>query len=257
MIASLAMYSFPDTRAATERFWAAIRLRLRASGIAAPEGLTHGKAAYWAAWEAPDLVLSQTCGFPLRARLHLSVSLVGTPDYGVEGCPPGYYRSVVIVSAQDPAPDLAALRGDRFAYNDTLSQSGWAAPHVFARSLGLLLRPAVCTGGHQISAQAVAEGAADLAAIDCVTWSLLQRNEPALTSRLRVLALTDPTPGLPYISARDADLPTLFAAVSEAIASLSSNDRDTLFLRGLVDIPMASYLAVESPVPDNQSARTT
>ena len=64
---------------------------------------------------------------------------------------------------------------------------------------------------------------------------------------LRVLAQTDPTPGLPYISAAGADAPALFAAIDGAIRDLSPDDRDLLGLCGLVAIPAGDYLAV--PVP--------
>ena len=61
MIASLGMYDFaPALQAANDRLWAGIRDGLRDHGIAAPDALTRGDAAYWQAWQSPDLVLSQT-----------------------------------------------------------------------------------------------------------------------------------------------------------------------------------------------------
>ncbi|MGL6210447.1 MAG: phosphate/phosphite/phosphonate ABC transporter substrate-binding protein, partial [Paracoccaceae bacterium] len=137
MIASLGMYDLPPLQAANDRLWAGIRDRLRAVGIGAPEGLTRGDGAYWAAWEAPDLVLSQTCGFPYRARLHGRVTLIGTPSYRLLGCPPGYYRSVFVARAGDTRRTVAEFSGAPFAYNEALSQSGWAAPQTHAAKHGL------------------------------------------------------------------------------------------------------------------------
>lgn len=251
MIASLGMYDRAETAAANDRLWAGIRDGLRARGIAAPGALTRGEGAYWEAWAAPDLVLSQTCGFPYRARLHGKVTLIGTPDYAVEGCPPGYYRSVFVVRADDPRA-LADFDGQPIAYNEGLSQSGWAAPQNHAARLGLRLRPGLCTGGHRLSALAVAGGEADLAALDAVTWEMLRRWEPAARG-LRVIAATDPTPGLPYIAAPGADAGATFAAVAGAIAALSPEDRDILQLRGFVRIAPEAYLAVPTPpAPDGQ-----
>lgn len=246
MIASLGMYDFGPAMAANDRLWAGIRDRLRARGIAAPQTLTRGEAAYWPAWEAPDLVLSQTCGYPFRARLHDRVAYVGTPDYGVEGCPPGYYRSVLVARADDPRDRLEAFDGARFAFNEDLSQSGWAAPQTHAARLGLSLPPVLKTGGHRLSARAVAEGWADIAALDAVTWRMLQDDEPAV-ARLKPVGLTDPTPGLPLIAAAGADAGATFAAVAEAIAALSAAGRQPLGLRGLVRIPLAAYLEVPNP----------
>jgi ABC-type phosphate/phosphonate transport system substrate-binding protein len=247
MIASLGMYDFGPAVAANDRLWGLIRDGLRARGLGAPEALTRGEAAFWPAWEAPDLVLSQTCGYPFRARLHSRVTYVGTPDYGVAGCPPGHYNSVFVVRADDPRQSLAEFDGAPFAYNEALSQSGWAAPQTHAARAGIRLPPACETGGHRLSARAVADGRADVAALDAVTWSLMAASEPAVQERLRVIARTDPTPGLPYIAARGAPAGATFDAVAAAIADLSPGDREVLNLRGFIRIPTEAYLAVPNP----------
>jgi ABC-type phosphate/phosphonate transport system substrate-binding protein len=249
MIASLAMYDFGAAVAANDRFWALIREGLRERGIDAPERLTRGDAAFWPAWEAPDLLLSQTCGYPYRARLHDRVAYVGTPDYGVEGCPPGHYRSVFVVRADDSRQSLAEFDGARFAFNEDLSQSGWAAPQIHAARLGVRLPPALRTGGHRRSAQAVADGRADIAALDAVTHRLLLDNDAALAARIRVIARTEPTPGLPLITARDGPAGVLRLTVGQAIAALAAEDRQALHLKKLISIPAAAYLAVPNPPP--------
>ena len=95
MIAALPMYDRPETAAATDRYWGLIRDGLRAREIEAPDDLTRTDDL-WTLWQSPDLVLAQTCGLPFRARLHGQVQLVGTPDFGLPGCAPGYYNSVII-----------------------------------------------------------------------------------------------------------------------------------------------------------------
>jgi ABC-type phosphate/phosphonate transport system substrate-binding protein len=247
------MYDFGPLTAANDRLWALIRDNLRARGLPAPEALTRGEGAYWPAWNAPDLTLSQTCGYPFRARLHARVTYVGTPDYGVEGCPPGFYRSVFVVRADDPRHALQDFDGAPFAYNEDLSQSGWAAPQTHAAKLGISLPPVLKTGGHRLSAIAVAEGRADIAALDAVTHALLQDVEPAI-ARLRVIGLTDPTPGLPYIAGPDANADATFAAIQDAIDVLSQDDRTTLRLKGITRIPTSAYLAVPNPPAPGQLA---
>ena len=251
MIASLGMYDFGAAMAANDRLWALIRDGLRSEGIAAPDALTRGEAAYWPAWEAPDLLLSQTCGYPYRARLHGRVAYVGTPDYGVEGCPPGHYRSLFVVRADDPRQTLSDFDGAPFAYNEALSQSGWAAPQTHAARLGIRLPSAFKTGEHRLSAKAVAEGRADIAALDAVTHALLLDNNGPGIAGLRVIAACDPTPGLPFITAPDGPAEALFWAIGQAIATLSPEDRRTLHLQGLTRIPTKAYLAVPNPpAPD-------
>lgn len=246
MIAALPMYDRPELTEATDRYWALIRDGLRARGIDAPDALRRGDAELMPHWQMPDLVLSQTCGFPFRARLHGQVNLVGTPNFGVDGCPPGYYRSVLISRADDPRDDLAAFDGTPIAYNDALSQSGWAAPQNHASALGLQFPAGLKTGSHRASMLAVADGQADLAALDAVTFRLLQKADPA-AAKVKVIAETTPTPGLPYICAASIDPETVFAAVAQAIPALSEDDRLALGLRGIVRIPAGNYLAVPTP----------
>ncbi len=246
MIASLGMYDRAETRDANDRLWALIRDGLRAKGIAAPEALTRGEGAYWPAWTSPDLVFSQTCGFPYRARLHGTVHLIGTPDYGLAGCPPGHYRSIFVARAEDPRETLPEFDGAALAFNEDLSQSGWAAPQNHARALGLTLRPALRSGGHLLSARAVAEGRAEIAAIDALTWSLIEEFEP-FAKGLKVVGHTTPTPVLPYITALSRDAEAMFPVVAEAIAALPEADRARLRLKGLVAIPAEAYLAVPTP----------
>lgn len=248
MIASLGMYDPAPLQAANDAFWGLIRDGLRARGIAAPEALTRGKDGYWTAWRSPDLVFSQTCGFPFRSRLYGQVTLVGTPDYGVEGCAPGYYSSVFVARADDPRAALADFDGAILAYNDPLSQSGYAAPLADAARRGIRFRLGPETGGHALSARAVAEGRADIAALDAVTWAVLKENGLA-PETLRVIDRTAPTPTLPYIAAAGADGAAIFAAVTEAITALLPAHRDRLHLKGLVHIPADDYLAVPTPPP--------
>ncbi len=186
------MYDFGPTQAANDRLWAGLRDALRALGQAAPEALTRGGAAYWPAWESPHLVLSQTCGYPFRARLHGRVTLVATPDYGLPGCAPGQYCSVLVARAEDPRDRIEDLATGRMAWNEDLSQSGWAAPVQHLLALGLTPRPALRSGGHRRSAAAVAEGRADWAALDAVTWAMMQDSGDPAVPRLKVVGRTQP-----------------------------------------------------------------
>jgi ABC-type phosphate/phosphonate transport system substrate-binding protein len=253
MIASLPMYDHPETAAANDRLWAGIRDRLRAEGLPAPEALIRDASDLWPQWTSPVLVLSQTCGYPYRSRLHGQVLLVGTPDYGVDGCAPGYYRSVFVARADDPRDRIDQFDGAQMAYNEPLSQSGWAAPQTHAARIGIRLLPGIRTGAHAHSADTVAEGRADVAALDAVTWRLLQRLDP-VTRSLRVVGLTEPTPGLPMITAWTHDPDILFDVLAEATADMPEVDRDLTGLKRLVRIPAAAYLSVPTPPSPDQIA---
>ncbi|MGJ8615822.1 MAG: phosphate/phosphite/phosphonate ABC transporter substrate-binding protein [Sulfitobacter sp.] len=250
MIASLMMYMRPELDAAHARYWDLVRIELAARGVAAPVSLSND-ADEFEVWNAPDLVLSQTCGMPYRTWLHDRVTLIGTPDFGVPDCPPGYYNSAIVVRADDTRATLPAFKDARFTYNQTFSQSGYAAAYALTKPLGFWFENRLQSHGHLNSARAVAEGRADIAALDAVSWRLIAKYEP-FAGDLRVLEWTAPTPGLPYIAAASADKSATFEAVSAAIAALDDADRDALGIRELVAIPKVAYLAIENP-PDSAS----
>jgi ABC-type phosphate/phosphonate transport system substrate-binding protein len=92
----------------------------------------------------------------------------------------------------------------------------------------------------------VRDAKADIAAIDAVTWRLIERYDN-WAEQLRVLASTPATPGLPYICASAVDARLVADAVADAIGSLTASDQQALGLHGLVRISAADYLAVPSP----------
>jgi ABC-type phosphate/phosphonate transport system substrate-binding protein len=245
MIATLPMYLRPETREATDAFWAAIREALRARGIDAPETLDH-ELSPQEAWEREDLVLSQICNLPHRLTFADSVTLVAAPDLGLPDARPGTYYSVLVARAHDPRDELAAFDNSTIAINDPDSQSGWGAPSAAAALAGIGFASAVVTGAHTESARAVAEGRADLAGIDVATWRMIRRWD-AFAADLRVIARTPPTPALSYITAGRADPEPYRAALTEALATLPSERRDILGLRGIVPADPAAYAALSVP----------
>lgn len=255
MIASLPMYDRPENAAAHDALWAGVRDALRARGVAAPEALDR-EIGLWEGWTHPGLVLGQTCGLPYRTRLHGKVRLVATFDYGLPGTPPGYYRSVFVARADDARDALDAFDGAVLAYNQRDSHSGWAAPQTTAQAFGIAFRTGPETGAHRASARAVAEGQAEITAIDAITWRGIERWEAPLAARLKVVDRSGAVPALPLITATPgqaliagpgADPGTLFAALAEGFAALAPEHRATLGILGLVRIPAIDYLTVPTP----------
>jgi ABC-type phosphate/phosphonate transport system substrate-binding protein len=252
MRAALPMYDLPELRPATDEFWAGLARHLRAEGIdGVPERIEH-PADYEAHWLASDLLFSQTCGYPLRHRLRDRVRYVATPSYAVEGCGRGTYRSVVVVRADAPYAGLEDLRGATAAFNDTQSQSGMNALRASVALLsrnGRFFGRVVKTGRHEASIRAVAAGDADVATIDCVTWACLRRYRPAEVAGLRVLCLTAETPGLPFVTAGNADdelVRRLRAGLARTVADPAlAAARSVLFLDDVVVLPDDAYLAID------------
>ena len=234
MIACLPMYDWPEIRTHTERYWQVLRQVLLEYGFGegVPETLTHSEDPH-ALWLDSGLVLGQTCGLPYVSELTGRVTLLGAPTYTI-GCSMGHYCSVIIARQGARGIDPFQTPGLRFAYNDHRSQSGLAAWLSGVREAGGLLPQNIVpvhTGSHRASIQAVAEGHADLAAIDAVTFELARRHEPA-AKRVTVLARTPETPGLPYItSAAFAERrEDICCAIEDAIGELDDETSEALLI---------------------------
>lgn len=247
-VASLPMYDWAEVRWATDALWAAIADRLNAAGIAAPDALTRS-CPLDEVWTNPALLLSQTCAWPYITRLRGHVSLVATPVYDVDGCAGGLYSSFLVTRADEPGASLAAFRGRRFAINHRESLSGFVALRraMTAEGLGEEDVGWLETGGHRDSMRAVAEGRADLAAIDAICWALAGRHETA-AARLKTVGRTPLRPGLPFVSSASAD-PNTVRVIREALVEAvrdpqTRSAREALFLAGIEVIPEADYVAL-------------
>jgi ABC-type phosphate/phosphonate transport system substrate-binding protein len=104
------------------------------------------------------------------------------------------------------------------------------------------------TGGHLYSLQAVAEGAADIAAIDCVSYQLIEDWRPELCARLRIIADSVKTCGLPLVMSHatiaKTDTGWLTAMLNEALAGCSSEVTDTLHLVGFAEVKLDDYRSI-------------
>lgn len=247
MIASLPMYERPEISDAIAHFWSLIRKNLNDINIDAPETLSQNTEGL-SSWTNPGLVLSQTCGMPYRNDLHGKVKLVGTPIYDLPSCPPGYYFSAMVVRKNDPRVTLNEYAQATFAFNTENSQSGFAAPLVHAAASGVNFPNRVQSLGHVKSAEMVASNQADIAAIDAVTWQLIQQHD-AFASQLKVLERTTPnTPALPFITSLTLDADKIYDAVKQAIEDLPHGMCNAMLLKGIMKISAKDYLSVTNPI---------
>ncbi|KAF2967569.1 hypothetical protein GQX73_g6006 [Xylaria multiplex] len=166
-------------------------------------------------WRHPALLFSQTCWGPMELGLARHVEVVGQQDYSsVEGGVGEFYSSAVVarrIIDDVPAPSdgnpnlpLRDLRGKRLVYNSADSMSGIIGLERDLASLNedlSIFSERLVSGGHRSSIIAVAEGRADIAAVDCLTWQLATRFESASRS-LAVVGWTARRRGLPFIASR-------------------------------------------------------
>ncbi|MBV1866079.1 MAG: PhnD/SsuA/transferrin family substrate-binding protein [Rhodobacteraceae bacterium] len=214
-IAALPMYDWPECADETRSFWHRIENRLRGTGFDDTVGfirpsLGEGPDNLLA---APDLLMSQTCWGPISRRITPPLTILAQPDYSAfTGGSGPFYRSAIIATGSGenlpvPPADKAALplddmRTARFAFNDETSLSGMlAVQEDFSAKTGengAFYQTAMTSGGHQNSVRMVADATADFAAIDCRSWALACKYEPAAQG-VHIIGWTAQRMGLPYV----------------------------------------------------------
>ncbi|HSO47293.1 MAG TPA: PhnD/SsuA/transferrin family substrate-binding protein, partial [Rhizobiaceae bacterium] len=104
------------------------------------------------------------------------------------------------------------------------------------------------TGGHRASIKAVAEGRAQLAAIDAQSWRLATAHEPA-AREVHVSGRSSNVPGLPLITAPAfvGLTPDLFEAMRIAIDLLPEAPRKAINIVGLVEARTSDYDVLTEP----------
>ena len=210
MIAALPWYDLPEVAGALDAFWSRW-----AGAIGVSVGLTRARGCYEIA-AAPDLLVTQVCGVAIGG-----LEVVGTPVFEVPGCRGPLYSSHVVVRSGERLRD-----GLRAAANDPRSWSGY---HVL-RTLGLRFRSVDVTGAHTASVDAVRSGRADVAAIDAVTWALLERWRPGALRGLSIVGCTELAPAPPWVSRGRAV--RLRAGLGTAISGARPEEREGTRLVG-------------------------
>ncbi|MGI9484059.1 MAG: phosphate/phosphite/phosphonate ABC transporter substrate-binding protein [Hyphomicrobiales bacterium] len=256
MISSLGMYDFEEVRWATNALWSAIACVLEDEGFDdVPKGLERARLGN-DIWTANDLLIAQTCGYPLMTSLKGRCAYVATPCYGVEGCEGANYSSVILARAGDGPQTLEDARGLRAAVNGPDSMSGHIAlkaafaPYTKDESF---FGSAIVTGRHTASMEAVRDGEGDVCAIDCVTYALAERYRSDLCKGLKKIGSSPAAPGLPLITSLTIEqggeggpnLERLRKALKTAYLSPETRDaREALFITGLVNLNSNAYMRI-------------
>ncbi len=246
--ASLPMYDLPEVRDSSERLWVAIAEEMRVGGLHGVPDALERPSDREHAWRRSGLLLSQSCGYPVATKLRDALRVVATPHYAAPGCEGDRYSSAVVVRASSGRAAFGDLRGAVCAFNSRDSQSGYNALRSLIAPLAggaPFFAGTVETGAHEASIEAVRDGRADVCAVDCVTWALLDRHRPSFLSGLSVLGHSDPAPGLPLVTAAsctDRAFESIRRAVERAFTRADVADaRDALLIRGLSKSTLETY----------------
>lgn len=251
MQAAYPMYNQPETQHWVNQWWQAIATELQKQGIDAPAELTQPED-YYAHWQADDLLLSQTCGYPLTHDLAGKVQYLMTPCYDTPYNEGANYCSLVLVHEDSKVETFDDLKGQRFAFNSQDSQSGYNCLRFRLEEQGVgqqghadFFGEMLTSGGHRQSLAMVQNGQADLCACDSVTFALLAKHAPEHVAGLKVVATTRQMPGLPLITSLATDADTadkLRQTVTAVQADLAMQEcLSNLLIKDWQVLPLSDY----------------
>ena len=242
------MYDPPELRSVVDAWWVGIARALRAEGIAGvPERLDR-ETPFDQLWRAPDLLVAQACGYPLMVGWSDALLYVATPRYEAPGCDGSSYCSWLIVAAESSYDCVEDLRNRRCSINGRNSHSGFNAlrAHVAPLSVeGRFFGSVHVSGGHSESLAQLLSGDVDVAALDCVTYALLQRCRADAIASTRIIGQTESAPGLPYVTRKDLDTDSISRLRAGLIAAFTdprlADVRAELLIEGLEFLPVHRY----------------
>ncbi len=156
------------------------------------------------------------------------------------------YRCDIIVSAKSPYYHLTDLEGDRFAYTDRESATGFVLPRAMLRQLGYtpdsFFSQTMLTGSHDLSVRAVTNGYADGAAVSSMVLRSLYRQQPRLESQLRIVA-SSATFAAPPVLVPASLSPSLKRKLQQALLTMHETPHGQQLL---ADFGIARFLLPEA-----------
>lgn len=230
-LASLPMYDLPEARHLTDAWWQGLARHLAAAGFRDLPPQLERTRDEEEVWASPDLLLSQTCGYPLALGGHRTLQPVLTPAYTAPGCAGTEYLSHILIADDASIEDLEELRGARLAVNSEQSNSGWRLLRKLLEPLPApqeFLANRCLSGGHRRSIEMLRSGQADFCAVDCVSHALLARHAPGALAGTRILCATERSVGLPYVTSRLLDQDRLRPLREGVFNALEDPELDTI-----------------------------
>jgi ABC-type phosphate/phosphonate transport system substrate-binding protein len=206
-------------------------------------------------WMRSDLGCAFMCGYPWSTwndGRHERPALVAAPvpsPARYDAMP--VYCTDVVVRDDAPFASLDDLRGARFGYTESHSQSGYQAPramiaaralHSGGRWFGDIVGPLQTP---RAVVDAVVDGRIDAGPLDSYWHDLLRLHEPTTAARLRTIACT-PMTAIPPLVASAALNASLRARLSAALKDLATQRalddvRNGLLLRGFACVRAEDY----------------
>jgi len=203
------------------------------------------------ALQESGLVFGHTCGYPLMTRLKDRFTPFCVPVFDVSGTNGRRYSSRFIVAGDSDIRSIEQSRGRVAAVNTPDSNSGMnVLRHAVARHHidGRFFSRILASGGHLYSLQAVARGEADIAAIDCVSYQLIEDHWPELVSQVQTIGYSVESTGLPFVLPNSklagTDTRQIIERLNQALDLSGDTARKRLHLREFAAVELDDYQGI-------------
>lgn len=244
MIAHLGMYPFGHLASAYDELWAFLADRIDGAPATLDRSIDLATV-----WRSPELLLGQTCGWPLVDQLADTVEVIGSFDVHAPFAANGRYRSVIVAAKPLSIEEWQARPDTVVAVNGFDSLSGWVS---LQWAWGGVPEQTLETGAHVLSMRAVAEGRAHVASIDALSFEFLAEVEPATVGHLHIIGHGPVVPSLPLVMSKELterrhDVRAALAAAMTAPELRHARER--LRISGFVPLELSDFAGLRSLVP--------
>ncbi|MDH3282291.1 MAG: phosphate/phosphite/phosphonate ABC transporter substrate-binding protein [Gammaproteobacteria bacterium] len=181
---------------------------------------------------ADELEFAWICGYPFVSH-RPNLRLLAVPIYQGQ---PLYQSYLIVPRSDDKTRSIVELKGKLFAYSDPDSNSGYLVPQYQLYSKGEdrdgFFRKAFFTWAHQKVVEAVAAGLADGGAVDGYVWDTLEKVNPALTAKTRVVTKSEKFGFPPFVARRHVP-DHIFDAMQHALTQMTEDPQGQSLLNRL------------------------
>jgi phosphonate transport system substrate-binding protein len=143
------------------------------------------------------------------------------------------YHSYFIASKESSIRSFVDLRGKTFAFTDSLSNTGYMVPVFFLakqdQTPEQYFKKTFFTHSHDNSIQAVANGLAEGAAVDSLIYDFMQKTDPDLTGKTRIIGKSSPFGIPPVVTISSLD-PKIKAQLKQIFFSIHNDPEGKVIL---------------------------
>jgi ABC-type phosphate/phosphonate transport system substrate-binding protein len=249
--ASLPMYALPEIHKACSSFWRGIARYLKLEGVEQVPSELQFDRPVAELWSDPNLLFSQCCGYDVVRRYRQTLVPFAVPQYTVHDCAGSEYSSLIIVHEDCRFDNVLDMRDTIAVVNGPESHSGMSSlRHLVApkNHNGRFFKQVKVSGSHVGSLRMIQHQAADIAAIDCVTYTFLAAYRPEALDGTRILGRSYHAPAPPFVTHIRQGMDTvnrIRTAIFRAFEDLSlAPARHALFLKAVEAVDIDSYQKV-------------